>query len=214
MEALRRFFIGKTLQEKVREWQRKLRSECRSIDRQLSQLFTEENKTQQSIKQYARQISPIAQTSCRLLTKELIRAKKQRTRLERSKALLNSLSMQLDEQLATLKITGILEKSTIMMRDVNTLIRLPELSATMAAISKEMMKAGIFEEITSETLDMEEIDEDLVETEEIDKILFEITNGLLGSTEPKLKTQIDIVEEPEQDESLEYMRHRLEVLRN
>ncbi|QSL66635.1 hypothetical protein MERGE_001018 [Pneumocystis wakefieldiae] len=214
MEALRRFFLGKTLQEKVREWQRKLRSECRSIDRQLSQLFTEENKTQQSIKQYARQISsPIAQTSCRLLTKELIRAKKQRTRLERSKALLNSLSMQLDEQLATLKITGILEKSTIIMRDVNTLIRLPELNATMTAIGKEMMKAGIFEEIISETLDMEEID-NLVEAEEVDKILFEITNGLLGSTEPKLKTQIDIVEEPEQDESLEYMRHRLEVLRN
>lgn len=60
---------------------------------------------------------------------------------------------------------------------------------------------------------MEEID-NLVEAEEVDKILFEITNGLLGSTEPKLKTQIDIVEEPEQDESLEYMRHRLEVLRN
>ncbi|KTW30173.1 hypothetical protein T552_00650 [Pneumocystis carinii B80] len=215
MEALRRLFLGKTLQEQVREWQRKLKSECRSIDRQLSQLFIEENKTQQSIKQYARQISsPIAQTSCRLLTKELIRAKKQRTRLERSKALLNSLSMQLDEQLATLKITGILEKSTIMMRDVNTLIRLPELNATMTAISKEMMKAGIFEEIVSETLDMEEIDEDIVEAEEIDKILFEIANGQLGSIEPKLKTQIDVVEEPEQDESLEYMRHRLQVLRN
>lgn len=48
--------------------------------------------------------------------------------------------MQLDEQLATLKIAGILQKSTIMIKDVNKLIRLPELNETMMAISKEMMK--------------------------------------------------------------------------
>lgn len=120
--------------------------------------------------------------------------------------------MQLNEQLATLKITGILKKSTIIMKDVNTLIRLPELNATMTEIGKEMMKAGILEEMISDTLDMEDID-DTIETKEIDKILFEITDGLLGSIEPAPISQINTIEEPEQ-ESLEYMRHRLEMLRS
>ncbi|CCJ30209.1 unnamed protein product [Pneumocystis jirovecii] len=216
MEVLRRLFIGRPLQEQVREWQRKLRSECRNIDRQLSQLSIQENKTKQSIKKYASEgSSHTTQASCRLLTKELIRAKKQRSRLEYSKALLNSLNMQLDEQLATLKIAGILQKSTIMIKDVNKLIRLPELNETMMAISKEMMKAGIFEEMVSDALDMEDLDQDTVETKQIDQILFEITDGLLGSIEPAPTTQINTVEETDQEEtSLEHMRHRLKALRN
>ncbi|KAG4305162.1 hypothetical protein PORY_001332 [Pneumocystis oryctolagi] len=231
MEILRRIFIGKSLPEQVKEWQRKLKSECRNIDRQLSRLSTEENKTKESIRSYAHKPSSTVQASCRLLTKELIRAKKQRCRLEYSKALLNSLSTQLDELLSTLKITGILQKSTIMIRDVNRLIRLPELNTTMMAISKEMMKvykihiclknitkinqAGIFEEMVSDALDMKDIDQDTTETEQVDQILFEITEGLLGSIGPTPTTPINTNEESDQDEtSLERMRHRLEILRS
>ncbi|KAG5517895.1 hypothetical protein PMAC_000350 [Pneumocystis sp. 'macacae'] len=216
MEILRRLFIGKPLQEQVKEWQRKLKSECRNIDRQLSQLSIQENKTKKSIKKYACEASShTAQASCRLLTKELIRAKKQRSRLEYSKALLNSLNMQLDEQLATLKVAGILQKNTIMIKDVNRLIHLPELNETMMAISKEMMKAGIFEEMVSDVLDMEDLDQDPVETKQVDQILFEITDGLLGSIEPVPTSQINTIEETDQEEtSLEHMRHRLKALRN
>ncbi|KAG5440741.1 hypothetical protein PCK2_000177 [Pneumocystis canis] len=183
---------------------------------QIHNPFQRPDKTKQYIKQYTRQTSfHTAEASCRLLTKELIRAKKHRARLEHSKALFNSLSMQLDEQMATLKITGILQKSTMIMKNVNELIHLPEFTSTMMTISKEMMKAGVFEEMVSDALDMENVEPDVEETEEVDKILYEITNGLLGSIESTPTTQINPIEEVEQDEtSLEFMRHRLEALRN
>lgn len=69
--------------------------------------------------------------------------------------------------------------------------------------------------MVSDALDMEDLDQDTVETKQIDQILFEITDGLLGSIEPAPTTQINTVEETDQEEtSLEHMRHRLKALRN
>lgn len=70
-----------------------------------------------------------------------------------SKATLNSIQMQLQEQIgnvrfpwtrglkiATYKISGILKKSTGVMRDVNQLVRIPELNRDMREFSVELTK--------------------------------------------------------------------------
>ena len=44
------------------------------------------------------------------------------------------------QQLATLKVAGAFEKSGEVMGLVNKLVRLPEVSATMMELSKEMVK--------------------------------------------------------------------------
>lgn len=101
------------------------------------------------------------------------------------------------------KVTGSLQKSTEIMKLSNSLIKLPEISASMRAMSMEMMKvlefpscsylsflylrlrldsqAGIMEEMLDETLEMED-DEELEEEadQEVDKVLFELTDGKLG----------------------------------
>lgn len=43
-------------------------------------------------------------------------------------------------QIATLKIAGTLQKSSEVMSMVNNLVKLPEISAQMQEMSKEMMK--------------------------------------------------------------------------
>lgn len=62
------------------------------------------------------------------------------------------------------------------------LVKLPEISATMREMSKEMMKAGILEEMIDETMesleDTEEIEEEA--QSEIDRVLWELTAGKLG----------------------------------
>ncbi|OQR70692.1 charged multivesicular body protein 3-like [Tropilaelaps mercedesae] len=90
---------------------------------------------------------------------------------------------QLDRQIrTTLRVAGSLQKSTDVMRSMQSLVKVPEVAQTMQELSKEMMKAGIIEEMMQDTLD-ETLgnDEELEEQaqEEIDKVIFEVTAGAL-----------------------------------
>jgi charged multivesicular body protein 3 len=79
---------------------------------------------------------------------------------------------------ATLKVAGALQKSGEVMKLVNNLVRLPEVSQAMQQMSVEMMKAGIMDEMIEDTMDMMD-DDDLEEAadEEVNSVLFQITDG-------------------------------------
>lgn len=80
-----------------------------------------------------------------------------------------------------MKITGTLQKSTEIMKLSNDLVKLPELSSTMRALSIAMTRAGIMDEMIEEGLEgMEEEDMEEEAEIEVDKILWEVTEGKLG----------------------------------
>jgi charged multivesicular body protein 3 len=143
----------------------------RSIDQ-------EEAKVKKSLKEAAKRGD---KTVCTMLAKEIVHSRKTKDRLITSKAQLNSIAMQLQHQVAQVKIAGSLKKSTDIMKMVNRLVRLPEISKDMQEMSREMMKAGIIEEMMNDTLDF--VDEPEIEEEaeeEVNKVLFELTKGVLG----------------------------------
>lgn len=80
--------------------------------------------------------------SCRILAKEIIHARKAVSKIYASKAQLNSVDMGMKNQLAVLRVSGSLEKSTEVMRYMQQLVKLPEIQATMQELSKEMMKVS------------------------------------------------------------------------
>ncbi|KAL7752728.1 Vacuolar protein-sorting-associated protein 24 [Sorochytrium milnesiophthora] len=178
VQSVQRFFGKVPPEEQVKKWCQTLRSEERAIERQIRGLDVEELKAKKSLKIAAKKGD---KTVCRMLAKELIRSQKGRDRLYTSKAQLNSVSMQLKQQLATLKVAGALQKSSEIMKLVNQLVRLPEISQQMQEFSQELMKAGIIEEMIDDTIgSMDEEDLDEEADEEVDKILFQVTDGLLG----------------------------------
>ena len=156
----------------------------------------------------------------RTFAKELIRIRKQSSRLATSKAQLQSVQMQVNEAFSVRKIEGSIKASTGIMKDVNTLVRLPELTGTMRELSQELMKAGIIEEMVGDSLPDDELleGEDEEAESEVDKVLGEILQGKL----PKAKVDVKPVEEPEvpeedledQEATLEQMRGRLEALKS
>ena len=112
------------------------------------------------------------------------------------------------------------------MKDVNSLVRLPELGHTMQELSLELMKAGIIEEMVDESLPE---DVDLLEEEEaegeVDKVLGEILKGRMDKTgtlpsaplpqEPVQAQPAQAEEEEEDTEAMmDQMRNRLEALRS
>jgi charged multivesicular body protein 3 len=127
--------------------------------------------------------------------------------------------MQVSEAFAVRKIEGSLKASTGIMRDVNTLVRLPQLTGTMRELSQELMKAGIIEEMVGDIIP----DDELVEGEdeeaeaEVDKVLGEV---LKTPTVPgtKIGTEAEPQEEEEdledQEATLAQMRGRLEALKS
>lgn len=197
------------------------------MDRDLLQLKQLDQKTRQYIlsasKRGQRNPSQAKQASqeTRTFAKELIRIRKQSNRLATSKAQLQSVQMQVNEAFSVRKIEGSIKASTGIMKDVNTLVRLPELTGTMKELSQELMKAGIIEEMVGDSLPDDELleGEDEEADAEVDKVLAEILQGKLGAAkvDPKHVEEEPVAEEEdleEQEATLEQMRGRLEALKS
>ena len=127
--------------------------------------------------------------------------------------------MQVNEAFSVRKIEGSIKASTGIMKDVNSLVRLPELTGTMRELSQELVKAGIIEEMVDDTLTNDQLmegEDDEAETE-VDKILDEVLK------KPEARQPVQevpeepvqpIEEDPDREEILEQMRGRLEALKS
>ncbi len=219
-----------------------IRSNVRSLDRDIAALKQTEAKTKTLILQAARraQRNPAqakqAAQDTRVFARELIRVRKQAARLATSKAQLESVGMQVREAFSVRKIEGSIRASTGIMRDVNTLVRLPQLTGTMRELSQELVKAGIIEEMVGDSLPDDALaeGEDEEAESEVDKILGEVLQGQLGKAPAPAderrvaQPQAGVVAAPpaaaaavEEDDdqeaaelTLEEMRGRLEALKS
>lgn len=203
-----------------------MRQNVRKLDRDIQQLKATEQKTktliQQSSKRAQRNPSMAKQANqdVRIFARELIRVRKQNSRLMTSKAQLQSVQMQVNEAFSVRKIEGSIKASTGIMKDVNSLVRLPELTGTMRELSSELMRAGIIEEMVDDTLmDNEMLEGEAEEAdEEVDKVLSEVLKDRLPVSKAKeeLPTAPQAEEEEEEDQAelLAQMRGRLEALKS
>ena len=129
--------------------------------------------------------------------------------------------MQVNEAFSVRKIAGSLKSSTGIVKDVNTLIKLPELSGTMRELSQELVKAGILEEMIEDSLPSDEIEEDdELADAEVSKVLDDVLKGRLPQeTVPQEPEQAEAApaqattEEEDQEELLQ-MQGRLEALKS
>jgi charged multivesicular body protein 3 len=217
----------------------------RKLDRDISQIRATETKIKNLIiaaNRRAQRGDPSrqrqAEREVREFARELIRTRKAGARLVTGRAQLASVQMQVSEAFALRRIEGSIKASVGIMKDVNSLIRLPQFAATMQELSVELMKAGIMEEMVG---DMLPVDGDMLGEEEeeeaegeVDKVLGEIlkdrmeTAGALPSVPLPVQQvpqqqvpaaaqkQPQVEEEDEEDTEamMDQMRNRLEALRS
>lgn len=208
--------------QQVQEWTSKLRKESYALDRQVRSIQREEDKLKKTLKEAAKKND---KEVCTILAKELIRSRKAINKIYTSKAHINSVQLQMKNQLATVRVAGSLAKSTEVMTAMQALVKLPEVAASMREMSKEMMKAGIIEEMIDETMEsMEDVEEMEEEAQkEVDKVLWEITAGKLGEAPaapiaaPAKEGESSGVAadvEEDQEDDMEEMQSRLQALRS
>ncbi|ODV91017.1 hypothetical protein CANCADRAFT_115722 [Tortispora caseinolytica NRRL Y-17796] len=216
MQAIKRAIWGPDPKEQMRTCQSLLRKNQRQLDRHIQDLMAVENKTKTLIKQAAKRNDV---NSAKVLAKEMYHTRRQRMRMTRSKAQLQSIGMQMNEAFGLRKIQGTMKTSTDIMKDVNLLIKIPELTGTMQMLSSELMKAGIIDEMVTDSLEEIEEDDDVEEDAEaeISKILEEVTAGKLKSASeaPKIEMpQVSQIEPQEETAVLDDMRERLKALQS
>jgi len=129
--------------------------------------------------------------------------------------------MQVGEAFAIRRLEGTMRSSVGIMRDVNSLVRLPELADTMRELSTELVRAGIMEEMVGDVLDMDADLEDDEAEGEIDRVLGEILKdratkaGKLPAVPVSREPAKSQGEDEEDTEAMmDQMRNRLEALRS
>jgi charged multivesicular body protein 3 len=164
-----------------------------------------------------------ANDETRRLAKEMVMIRKQSNRLNTSKAQLQSVGMQVNEAFAVRKIEGSIRVSAGIMKDVNSLLRLPELTSNMRQLSQELVKAGIIEEMINDEILDNSITEDTAADDEVDQVLAEILKDRMADVEvptDEIPTGEELEPEPveaddgEEQRVLDAMRERLEILKS
>lgn len=155
--------------------------------------------------------------AAKIYAKELISIKKQKTRLVNSKAHLLSINMQINESFTMLKLQGKISSTTGIMKEVNSLIRLPELTGTMNQLQQELMKSGIINEMIEDTVEgySEDFEEEDEIEDEINKIITDVTNVKLeeiGDVPQEAIEEEQTEEVEENNETLNAMKERLKAL--
>ena len=176
MDYIKRAIYGPDPKEQHRKIKAILRKNARGIDRSLNELTSLQNKTKQLIKKAAKKNDI---KSVRAYATELYRINKQYERMYTSKAQLQSIGMRIEEAYKVQMLTKQMAESTGLMREVNALVRLPQLRSSMMELEKELMRSGMISEMVDETLEsVNEVDEqeDEAITEEVDKIVEQYAN--------------------------------------
>merc|ERR1712226_641307 len=164
------FFNRKKPEEIVREWDKSLNGEQRKIDREIAQSKRQVQKMEMECKSLAKKNQVDA---AKVLAKQVIQGRKSVSRLQSTKANINSVQLSMKQQMAMAKVSGAFEKSTQVMKAMQRLVRVPEIMKTMQELQREMMKSGVIEEMMGDALDDVLGDEDLEQEtdEEVNKVL-------------------------------------------
>ena len=96
----------KTPKEKVDEWSREIKKEQRGITRQIRDIERQEKKVELEIKKAAKNNDI---DSCKILAREIVNSKKAKSKLHVANANMNSIVMQMREQMSMLRMSGAIQ---------------------------------------------------------------------------------------------------------
>ena len=227
MDYFKKAIWGPDEKEQHRKIKAILRKNGRSVDRSLNELTQLQNKSKQLIKRAAKKNDV---KTVKLYAKELYGINKQYSRLYTSKAQLESVGMKIEEAYKMKTLTTQMANNADLMREVNSLVRLPQIRNTMVELEKELMKSGIITEMIDDTMETLDEDEELDEevNEEVNKIVEQYTNqefSVVNEVPTTVPITSNSAKEPEQqvaeenideeaDKMLSDMKERLKALQS
>jgi len=103
-----------------------------------------------------------------------------------TKTQLNSISMEVASMSAQMKMANSMKMSATVMKHMNAAIKVPEIQSSMQEMQREMMKAGLIQEVMDDAMEsMEDDDIDVLADQEMAGVLEELAiEGLAEMMNP------------------------------
>ena len=200
-----------TPKEQQKKWKKDLRKQQRELDKQIRTQNRQQGKVKREIKKYAKSGDiKIVET----LAKDIVRSNKLVERLYTAKAQINSVSMQLQNQVAMQTVTKAMGQSSQMMKSMQALVSLPDVRQAAMDMAREMEKAGLIQEMQDDMMEMMDPDDmDEAVKEEVDKVTIDIIGGIIDKDTNAIVPVNDITQENKgEDKVVEDMEARLKQL--
>ena len=206
-------FCGRKLtpKEQQKKWKKDLRKQQRELDKQIRTQNRQQGKVKREIKKYAKSGDiKIVET----LAKDIVRSNKLVERLYTAKAQINSVSMQLQNQVAMQTVTKAMGQSSQMMKSMQALVSLPDVRQAAMDMAREMEKAGLIQEMQDDMMEMMDPDDmDEAVKEEVDKVTIDIIGGIIDKDTNAIVPVNDITQANKgEDKVVEDMEARLKQL--
>jgi len=188
MEKIIAFFKPPDPKQLAKQWQSNIRKEQRRIDVNINDIKRECAKSTREIKTCLKRQDV---NSARVLAKEIAKARKTMESLYETKANYNSISMRLGESVGRLAQAGSVKTSAEILKSMNAIANVGQATKDVVAMSKEMFKLGVIEDVLEDAFaGMASIEDEEEETERaVDVILKEFAGEVAGAMPEKVVEQ-------------------------
>lgn len=168
--------------EEAKNWKRELTKESRKIERDIASIQREEQK---ALRECKKLVQSHHLDAAKILAKEVAQTRKAVERLYGARAQINSASMMLQNSIGIIKMQGCVQKSAEVMHVMNSLVKIPEVSQTVTALSREMAKMGFIDELVTDALEaIEPAGLEASADAEVEAVIAELTSSLLAGAAP------------------------------
>ncbi|XP_056585796.1 charged multivesicular body protein 2b [Triplophysa dalaica] len=166
-------FKKKTVDDVIKEQNKELRGTQRQITRDRTALEKQEKQLEVEIKKMAKTGN---RDACKVLAKQLVQVRKQKTRSYAVSSKVTSMSTQTKLMNSQMKMAGAMAKTTKTMQAVNKKMDPKMTMQTLQNFQKETAKMDMTEEMMNDTLD--EIFEDSGDEEESQDIVNQVLDEI------------------------------------
>uniref|UniRef100_A0A8C5LPD0 Charged multivesicular body protein 2B n=1 Tax=Leptobrachium leishanense TaxID=445787 RepID=A0A8C5LPD0_9ANUR len=172
-------FKKKTVDDIIKDQNKELRGTQRAITRDRSALEKQEKQLEMEIKKMAKSGNKDA---CRILAKQLVQLRKQKTRTFAVSSKVTSMSTQTKVMSSQMKMAGAMSTTAKTMQAVNKKMDPQKTLQTMQNFQKENMKMEMTEEMINDTLDdiFDESDDEEESQDIVNQVLDEIGIEISG----------------------------------
>lgn len=168
-----------TIKEQQRENERNLRKAGRGMEREKRKLEEEERKLQQEIRKNAAQGNNEA---CRLLAKQLVAIRKQKSRTMAANSKITSISYQNKTIGTNVTLTNALKSTSGTMADMNRILKPEAITGNIREFQKANMKMEMTDDLINDTLDelLDDSDDEAQTNAVMNQVLDEIGIEISG----------------------------------
>lgn len=167
-------FKKPTVKEQMKANERVLRKTGRDVERDRRELEREEKRLELEIKRLAK--SPANKDAVKMLAKQLVQIRKQKTRTYAANSRISSVSAQQKAMHANVKLADAMGTTTKTMANMNKILKPEDVAKNMRDFEMASAKLGMTEEVVNDTLD--EIFDESGDEEEGDAIVNQVLDEI------------------------------------